>query len=316
MFEVLETAWQALEAQVEKAKSLDDIVSAYAEYVRNILNSSLVDDPQAPRPTQEECVEQGYEQEMTPAQMIWEVLEIIKEFDDRVKEIYTSAREVAVRREATRSEEPELDEDGNPTWGLSEADEKADMEFLDHLDNVLYPGIETLTDQYKHSFDQLFTLLANRMREGDNVYLQNLFQRVNFNSFYASESQAHIQANPESASAILQATLGSMKEAASGVLTPSGSISRFGASSGPLSGPTSRTGVLSGISTAGPGANSSMGSSSSASMSAATSSASYTESVLKQAAAKLRLSNLSASAHSRSASSASSSNPNSAASRQ
>jgi gamma-tubulin complex component 3 len=316
MFEVLETAWQQLETTIRNAKSLDEIVSAYTEYVSMIIKSSLIDDPESQAMTMAECVDRGYEPELTPAAMIWEVLDLIRDFDERTQDIYTSAHEVAVRREEARQGEPEYDENGEPQWGITPEDEQADLDFLDHLDNVLCAGIDTVTDQYKHCFDQLFTSLAHRMREGDNVFLRNLFQRINFNAFYASES-SHQQTNPENATAILQATLGSMRDATAGHLgiSPAGSTlaSRVGVFSGPHSraaaqssslappsGFGSRTGAAFSPSLG------SLGSPTLASTTTTTTSTAYTETVLKQAAAKLRLSTLASSAQNRASPSSSS----------
>lgn len=307
MFEVLETAWQALEAAIKKAKSLDDIVDAYATYVADIIKSSLIDDPHAEKLTPEECVEQGYEQELTPSAMIWEALSLIRDFDERCQDIYTSSHEVAVRRDAERSAELTYDENGEPVsnWTTPE-DEQLDMDFLDHLDNVLVAGIDTIGDQYKHAFDQLFTSLAHRMRDGGDAssqYLRNLFQRVNYNCYYASETPSHLNANPENATAILQATLGSIKDVH---MNPN---SVHATASGIHSALPGSAFMSPGVRSAAPGSRggtgSAMGISNFASPqptgSPATSGA-YTDNLLKQAAAKLKLSTLSASAHQRSAS--------------
>lgn len=311
MFEVLETAWQSLEAAIAKAKSLDDIVEAYATYVNDIIKSSLIDDPHAEQLSPEECVDQGYEQELTPAAMIWEALSLIRDFDERAQEIYTSSHEVAVRREASQSAELTYDENGEPVsnWTTPE-DEQLDIDFLDHLDNVLCAGIDTVSDQYKHAFDQLFTSLAHRMRDGGDAssqYLRNLFQRVNYNCYYASETPSNFNANPENATAILQATLGSIKD----VHTNPNSVHLM--STNPHTGMNSAmpmsTFMSPGVRSAAPGSRGGPGSASGSSFAspgpnAATpsTSAAYTENLLKQAAAKLKLSSLSASAHQRSSS--------------
>lgn len=301
MFEVLETAWQALETKIKKAKSLDDIVDAYAQYVTDIIQSSLIDDPHAEPLSQEECIEQGYEQELTPAAMIWEALSLIRDFDEKTQDIYTSSHEVAVRRESARTGEPVYDDDGEPQWGVSAEDEQLDIDFLDHLDNVLTVGIETISDQYRHAFDQLFTSLAHRMKEGDNQYLRNLFQRINYNCYYASEAPTHLTTNPENASAILQATLGSIKD----VHTNPNSVHATSASSGPGSNfmsPGMLSGMQSGTRSAANGGSSGGTLFSPPLGSASASSSAYTENLLKQAAAKLRLSTLNASAHNRTSS--------------
>lgn len=304
MFEVLETAWQTLSAAITKAKSLDDIVDAYAAYVTDIIKSSLIDDPHAEKLSPEECVDQGYEQELTPSAMIWEALSLIRDFDDRAQDIYTSSHEVAVRRDSARSAELAYDENGEPVsnWTTPE-DEQLDMDFLDHLDNVLCAGIDTISDQYKHAFDQLFTSLAHRMRDGGDAstqYLRNLFQRINYNCYYASETPSQHTANPENATAILQATLGSIKD----VHTNPNSL--HATNSGTLSTLPGSAFMSPGLRSAAPGSRgaSAMGSvnMASPSISSGTTSAAYTDNLLKQAAAKLKLSSLSASAHQRTSS--------------
>lgn len=203
MFEVIESAWAIFETKVKSAKSLDDVIVAYSYYMETIIKSSLVDDPSIEKISLNDQVDQGFELENTPAMMIWEILDIIQEFDNQVKVLYQASYEISLRRE-------KISQDGQKIW--EKEDEQADQDFIEYLNSDLQIAIDTIKDKYNYNFNQLFSLLAQKMQENDNVYLRNLFQRINFNSYYANESSSFVQPNPESATLELQKTIYSIRK--------------------------------------------------------------------------------------------------------
>lgn len=189
MFEVLETAWQMLEENIAKARSLDDVIEAHSEYLSEILDKSF----------------------LTPAHealhmQVQQVQQIILRFCSLEETLIADAMASVARRRMARNMADERSTSMNMSQSRAfgpPVDDELEGPYGGIPDYVIQRLDEAALD-YGKQVDALMKLLSE---EGDKAgrVLRYLTFRLDFNEY---ESRSSLQEHESRGAGILGPTAG------------------------------------------------------------------------------------------------------------
>ena len=164
-FEVLECCWEELLLKINKAKNLDDIISAHDTFLNQLMTRALMD-----------------KQSQAMLTQLRAIFDLIIQFQSTQESMYAAAvEELEARKHLERKASIKTDDGG---WGLTEEDSRNDILRQAEFTKTFIPStraqLRVLHQSYQDMLQHFLVMLNNHT----DVSLRFLCFRLDFNEYY------------------------------------------------------------------------------------------------------------------------------------